>query len=93
MIGGCSKVVQDIPPFMIGDGNPAETRALNKVGLERHGFTAESQAALKAAFKLLFRQGLTIPNALAKIEADLPQVPEIEHLLAFVRSSERGLTK
>ena len=93
MIGGCSKVVQDIPPFMIGDGNPAETRALNKVGLERHGFSAESQAALKSAFKILFRQGLTIPNALAKIEAEVARVPEIEHLLAFARASERGLTK
>jgi UDP-N-acetylglucosamine acyltransferase len=93
MIGGCSKVVQDIPPFMIGDGNPAETRALNKVGLERHGFTAETQSALKSAYKILFRQGLTIPNALAKIEAEVANTPEILHLLAFVRSSERGLTK
>ena len=57
IIGGCSKVVQDVPPFMLADGNPAETKALNKVGLERNGVSEDSQAALKKAFKILFRDG------------------------------------
>lgn len=93
MIGGCSKVVQDVPPFMIADGSPAQTRTINKIGLERHGVSAEAQAALKQAFKLLFRQGLTTPNALAKIESELPALPEIQHLVQFARGSERGLSK
>ncbi len=93
MIGGCSKVVQDVPPFMIVDGNPAETRTVNKVGLERAGFSAEAQTALRQAYKILFREGLTITNALAKIEADLPLLPEVRHLVQFVRSSERGICK
>jgi UDP-N-acetylglucosamine acyltransferase len=93
MIGGCSKIVQDVPPFMIVDGNPGVTRTINKVGLERNGVSEEAQAALKQAFKALFREGLTISNALAKIEADLPKLPEILHLVQFVRSSERGLSK
>ena len=93
MIGGCSKVVQDIPPFMIGDGNPAETRTINKVGMERHGISEEAAAAMKSAYKILFREGLNIPNACTKIEAELPQVPEIKHLVEFVRSSERGISK
>src|SRR6266536_5027202 len=72
MIGGCSKVVQDIPPFMIGDGNPAETRTINKVGMDRNGVAEAAQMALRQAYKILFREGLTIPNALAKIERELP---------------------
>jgi UDP-N-acetylglucosamine acyltransferase len=93
MIGGCSKVVQDIPPFMIGDGNPAQTRTINKVGLERNGVPEKTQSALKQAYKILFREGLTIPNALARIERKLPSVPEIRHLVNFVRASERGVSK
>ena len=49
IIGGCSKVVQDVPPFMLADGNPAETKTVNKVGLERHAVSEESQAALRQA--------------------------------------------
>jgi UDP-N-acetylglucosamine acyltransferase len=93
IIGGCSKVVQDVPPFMLADGNPAETRTVNKVGMERHGVSEQAQAALRQAFKILFREGLTIPNALSRIEQDLPQLPEVQHLLQFVRSSERGISK
>ncbi|MBA4150425.1 MAG: acyl-ACP--UDP-N-acetylglucosamine O-acyltransferase [Verrucomicrobia bacterium] len=93
IIGGCSKVVQDVPPFMLADGNPAETRTVNKVGLERNGVSEEAQAALRSAYKILFREGLTIPNALARIEKKLPQVPEILHLVQFVRTSERGISK
>ena len=93
MIGGCSKVVQDVPPFMLADGNPAQTRTVNKVGLERRGISEEAQAALKQAYKILFREGLTISNALVKIEAELPMLPEIQGLLQFARTSERGLSK
>ena len=93
IIGGCSKVVQDVPPFMMADGNPAETRTVNKVGMERNGISEEVQAAMKAAYKILFREGLTIPNALAKIEKELPLSPEMKHLIQFVRSSERGISK
>ena len=93
MIGGCSKVVQDVPPFMIADGNPAQTRTVNKVGLERNGVGEAAQAALRQAFKLLFREGFTISNALVKIVAELPALPEVQHLVEFIRSSERGLSK
>jgi UDP-N-acetylglucosamine acyltransferase len=93
MVGGCSKVVQDVPPFMIADGNPAETRTINKVGLERNGVSEEAVNALKQAYKILFREGLSIPNAVAKIETDLPPLPEILHLIQFVRTSERGISK
>jgi UDP-N-acetylglucosamine acyltransferase len=93
IIGGCSKVVQDVPPYMLADGNPAETRTINKVGMERHDVPEEAQAALRQAYKILFREGLTIPNALARIEKELPQGDEIRHLVQFVRTSERGISK
>jgi len=93
IIGGCSKVVQDVPPFMMADGNPAQTRTINKIGLERNNVSEEGQSALKQAYKLLFREGLTISNALVRIEAELPQSPEICHLIAFVRASKRGISK
>lgn len=93
IVGGCSKVVQDVPPFMLADGNPAETRTVNKVGLERNEVSDESQNALRSAYKILFREGLTIPNALSKIEQELPPTPEIKHLIAFTRSSSRGISK
>jgi UDP-N-acetylglucosamine acyltransferase len=93
MIGGCSKVVQDVPPFMLADGNPAETRTINKTGLERQGVSEAAQSALRQAYKILFREGLTIPNALARIEKEAPALPEIQHLVDFVRTSERGISK
>jgi UDP-N-acetylglucosamine acyltransferase len=93
MIGGCSKIVQDVPPFMIVDGNPGETRTINKVGLERNGVSEAAQTALKQAYKILFREGLTIGNALVKIESELPALPEIQHLVRFIRASERGISK
>jgi UDP-N-acetylglucosamine acyltransferase len=93
MLAGCAKVVQDVPPYMIVDGNPAETRATNKVGMERNGVSEEAQAALRQAYKILIRDGLTTPNALARIEKELPLLPEIQHLVQFIRTSERGITK
>jgi UDP-N-acetylglucosamine acyltransferase len=93
MTGGCTKVVQDVPPYVIVDGNPAEARTINKVGLERNGVSEEAQAALRQAYKILFRDGLTTSNALARIESELPALPELKHLVQFVRGSERGITK
>ena len=86
-------MVQDVPPFMLADGNPAETRTVNKVGLERNRISEEAQTALRQAFKILIREGLTISNALARIEAEVPKLPEILHLIQFVRTSSRGISK
>ncbi len=93
IIGGCSGVRQDVAPFMLVEGNPAETRSINKIGLERNGVPASTQAALKQAHKILFRQGLTTANALAQIEAEVPPLPEVLYLVQFVRASERGIVK
>lgn len=93
IIGGCSKVVQDVPPFMMADGNPARTRTLNKVGLERKGIGVDSLAALKQAHRILFREGLNISNAIERIKTTVPLLPEIEYLISFIQKSERGISK
>jgi len=93
IIGGCSKVVQDVPPFMMADGNPARTRTVNRVGLERRGVSEEAQTALKQAYRILFREGLTMSNAVQRMEERLPDLPEIRHLAQFVRETERGISK
>ena len=93
IIGGCSKVVQDVPPFMLVDGNPAETKTINKVGMERNGISEQAQSALRQAYKIIFREGLTVPNALARIEKDLPALAEVQTLVQFIRGSARGITK
>jgi len=93
IIGGCAKVVQDVPPYMIADGNPAETRGVNKVGLERNGVPEEIQRALREAYKIVFRSGLTVSNALDKVCAEVPPSREIEQFIDFCRTSERGIAR
>jgi UDP-N-acetylglucosamine acyltransferase len=93
IIGGCSKVVQDIPPYMLADGNPATTRALNKEGLKRNEVSPESQAALKQAHRILFRENLTFTKGVEKTRAEVPASEEIEHLLTFIDSSQRGIAR
>ncbi|HMO50009.1 MAG TPA: acyl-ACP--UDP-N-acetylglucosamine O-acyltransferase [Kiritimatiellia bacterium] len=90
--GGCSKVVKDVPPFMMADGNPLSVHTINKVGLERAGVSESTQQTLRDAFKLLYRKNLTTQAALAEM-AELPAGPELEQLMAFVRASERGITR
>ena len=93
MIGGYTKVVQDVVPFTITDGNPAAARTLNKVGMQRNGVSEESQTALRQAYKILFRDGLTLAKAIEQLEKDLPPSAEVTHLIEFIRGSERGITR
>lgn len=93
IIGGCAKVVQDVPPFVMADGNPLRVPGLNSVGLTRAGVSEESQKALKLAHRLLYRSELGTRDALARIEAEVPQTSEVQHLVRFIRSSERGIVK
>jgi UDP-N-acetylglucosamine acyltransferase len=93
LTGGCSKIVQDVPPFMIADGNPAKVRSYNKVALERHGFSEESHRAIKEAYRLIYRSALNLHQAVEQIRSDLPETPELAQLVAFVTSSPRGIIK
>lgn len=93
IIGGCSKITQDVPPFMMAEGNPPRVPGINAVGLKRAGFSDEVQHAIKQAYRLLYRSELNTTMALERIERELPRLPEIEHLVAFIRASERGIVK
>lgn len=90
-VGGGSRVNQDIPPYVKAVGNPMELYGLNSVGLQRAGFSADTVAALKRAYRLFFNSEFNLSQALERARADLPAFPEVEHFLAFVASSERGV--
>lgn len=93
IIGGCSKATQDIPPFMMADGNPATIHGLNTVGLQRHNVPEETRRILKEAHRIIYRQNLTVHKALETIKTELSPCPELEHLVAFIASSERGIAR
>ena len=91
--GGCSKIVQDVPPFMIADGNPAEIRGVNLVGLERKGFTPESMRWIKEAFRLIYRSKHNTHQAVEAVRKELPQNEEIMQIIEFIEQSERGIVR
>lgn len=93
MIGGCTRITQDCPPFMIIEGNPAAVRAVNSVGLKRKNVGLDAQNLLKQAHRILYRQNLSVSQALDRMRAELPPCPEIEHLISFIEKSERGIIK
>lgn len=90
-IGGCSKVLQDVPPFVIVDGAPATVRSVNVIGLRRGGVEAEDRRQIQAAFRILFRSGLSPATAIRRIRAELPMTPYITSLVEFVETSKLGI--
>jgi UDP-N-acetylglucosamine acyltransferase len=93
MVGATSKVVQDVPPYMIADGSPAMVRTTNKVGIERAGFSPEDVNLVRRVFKIFYREGLNRRQAAEKLSADLPAGnPIVQTFLAFLDGSERGLS-
>ncbi|MBD0371839.1 MAG: acyl-ACP--UDP-N-acetylglucosamine O-acyltransferase [Pyrinomonadaceae bacterium] len=91
MVGGKSKIVQDVLPFFTTDGNPARVRGLNTIGLRRAGFSKEARRVLKEAYVILFRRGLPLEEALHRMEK--MEEENVRHLANFIRGSERGFTR
>jgi UDP-N-acetylglucosamine acyltransferase len=91
MVGGKSKIVQDVLPFFTTDGNPARVRGLNTVGLRRAGFAPASRLALKRAYQLLFRARLPLAEVLEGLEQDGDE--HVRHLAEFIRGSRRGFSR
>jgi UDP-N-acetylglucosamine acyltransferase len=91
MVGGKSKIVQDVLPFFITDGNPPRVRGLNTVGLTRAGFTEPQRRTLKNAYSQLLRSGALLEEALTELE----QIEDenVGHLISFIRGSKRGITR
>src|SRR6184192_3737526 len=91
--GGCSKIVQDVPPFLVADGNPAEIRGVNLIGLERAGFPPKSVKAIKEAFRLLYRSKLNTRQAIEAVRNQIEPREEITQLIEFIEKSERGIIR
>lgn len=93
MISGGAMVAQDIPPYTIAQGDRAKTVGLNLVGLKRRGFSAEVIRSIKNAYKLIFRSGLRLEEALARIDEKEEKSPELDLFISFVRDSQRGIAR
>jgi len=89
-IGAYSQLRQDVLPFCRTDGMDAKTYGLNRIGLTRSGFSRERLQALERAYRLLIKSKLNTTQALERIEAELPDQPDVEYLVEFLRSSKRG---
>jgi len=93
MIGGQSAIVQDIPPYVSAAGNRAQLYGLNTIGLKRKGFSDEVINDLKKAYKIIFRSGMTIEDAIRKVVDAYPDSKEVNYFVDFMRHSKRGVTR
>jgi UDP-N-acetylglucosamine acyltransferase len=93
MIGGGSRISQDIAPFVKSAGSPPRNAGINAIGLERRGFGRETREAIDRAYRIFFRDGATAAKAVATIRRDLPGIPEVEHFARFCETSVRGITR
>jgi UDP-N-acetylglucosamine acyltransferase len=93
MVGGYAKVTQDVLPYCIADGMPAEVRTINKIGMERNGKTPEQVTLVRQAFKIIFHSNLTLDNAMAELDRQFPGAAEIQTIRAFLTRSQKGLSR
>lgn len=92
-IGGKSAVVKDIPPYVMVAGDRAKLHGLNTVGIKRHGFSQDTLLALKKTYRIIFRIGLTLNEAIERVKAEVEQIPEVVYFIDFIQSSQRGVTR
>ena len=90
-VGGCAKVTQDVPPFVMADSVPATARAVNVMGMRRGGVDGEGRRQVRAAFRILYRSGLAPATAAARIRAELGGHPLVARLVDFIEDSKRGI--
>lgn len=91
MVGGFSRISHDVPPYTIGAGSPYKVGGLNIVGLKRHNFSLETRKALAKVFKVTYRSGLKLSDALDLVEKDFSHDINVKHWIEFCRNSKRGL--
>ena len=93
IVGGCSRVIQDAPPFSTCVGYPAKVFGVNTEGLRRAGVSTNTKQALRRAFRILFHSKLSMGHALEQVVQELDRSPEVEHLVDFIRRSKRGVCR
>jgi len=92
-IGGKSAVPKDIPPYVIAAGDRAKLYGLNRVGLKRYGFSESTVKALKKVYRIFFRIGITLNEAIERAQAEVDHLPEVNNFINFIKSSQRGVTR
>ena len=90
-VGGCSRISQDVPPYIKAVGNPIKLYGLNSVGLQRNNFPEEVVRELKRAYRLFFRSELNVSQAKERAATELKPFAEVQELLRFVEESGRGV--
>jgi UDP-N-acetylglucosamine acyltransferase len=93
MLGAGAMVPQDVPPFCNATGDRAVLHGLNLIGLRRRGFSDEVISAIKRAYRIVFRSGLKVAEALARIRAEVPSGPEVDRFVVFIEASKRGVVR
>jgi UDP-N-acetylglucosamine acyltransferase len=93
IIGGCSAVAKDVPPFVMASGNIAKLYGLNMVGLKRRNFSAETIQSLKQAYRLVFRSSLLLKTAITKVKTEVADIPEVRQFVDFIQNSQRGICR
>ena len=93
MIGGASAVVKDVPPYVIAQGNHAKLFGLNLIGLKRRNFSEKTIKAISEAYRIIFRSKLLLEDAIKKAEAEVENLPEVNHFIKFIKESERGVCR
>ena len=93
MVSACSKLVQDVPPYMLADGFPAEVRSINKIGMERNGFSSEDIEVVRGVFKTIYKSDFNRSQAMLSLSDDSPWAdePVTREIVAFIQESERGV--
>ena len=93
MVSACSKLVQDVPPYMLADGFPAEVRSINKIGMERNGFSSEDIEVARGVFKTIYKSDFNRSQAMLSLSDDSPWADETvtQEIVGFIRKSERGV--
>jgi UDP-N-acetylglucosamine acyltransferase len=92
-IGPRSTIVKDVPPYVLANGDRATLHGLNSIGLKRQGFSSETLSLLKKAYRIFFRNSLTLKDAITRVETEVDQIPEVIHLIEFIKKTERGITR
>jgi len=93
MISGGAMVAQDVAPYTIAQGDRAKTVGINLIGLKRRAFSEATIRGIKNSYRLMFRAGLRLEEALARIECDYGTIPEVQHFAAFIKESQRGIAR
>jgi UDP-N-acetylglucosamine acyltransferase len=93
IIGGCSAVAKDVPPFVMASGNMAKLYGLNMIGLKRRNFSPDTIQSLKQAYRLVFRSSLLLKTAIERINAEVADIPEVRQFVNFIANSQRGICR